>query len=70
MLVCCCTSGVKSARVSLLAQKAEISFEKTHITADDIVRQITDLGFGASLLDSHDNNHHSVLDVHVRRQTL
>ncbi|XP_022699221.1 copper-transporting ATPase 2-like isoform X2 [Varroa jacobsoni] len=44
--------GVKSVLVALLAQKAEVKFEKALITPHEIISALADLGFGAEELNS------------------
>lgn len=43
--------GIKSVLVGLLAQKAEVKFDKNKITPDEIVCHVKSLGFGCDLMD-------------------
>lgn len=43
--------GIKSVLVGLLAQKAEVKFDKKVITADEIVCHVKGLGYGCDLMD-------------------
>ena len=58
--------GVKRARVSLMAQKADIDYQSDVISADLIVQHIIEFGFGASLLESGIHAQHSSVDLQVR----
>ncbi|KAF7233356.1 hypothetical protein EG68_06189 [Paragonimus skrjabini miyazakii] len=44
--------GVHSVHVALLAMKAEVIYDPSHITADQIVKRIIDLGFEAEVLSN------------------
>ncbi|KAF5401514.1 hypothetical protein PHET_04357 [Paragonimus heterotremus] len=44
--------GVHSVLVALLAMKAEVIYDPSHITADQIVKHIVDLGFEAEVLSN------------------
>ena len=43
--------GVKSVLVGLLAQKAEVKFDKKKITTDEIICHVKELGFDCDLLE-------------------
>ncbi|KAJ7385084.1 ATPase Cu transporting protein 7B [Desmophyllum pertusum] len=44
-------NGVKSVLVGLLAQKAEVKFDKKKITTDEIICHVKELGFDCDLLE-------------------
>eukprot|EP00794_Sanderia_malayensis_P006913 gene6913-7690_t len=52
--------GVKSAVVALLAQKAEVNYDRTMINAAQIVQHITDLGFQTSILEDNAQGYSSI----------
>jgi len=58
-------AGIKSIQVSLLSQKADITYDSSCVTPDNIVQQIVDCGFGASLLEVKDVGGLCSVDVHV-----
>ena len=64
--MCMGREGVRRARVSLMAQKADIDYQPDVISADVIVQHIIEFGFGASLLESGIHNQHSSVDLQVR----
>lgn len=43
--------GIKSVLVALMAGKAEIRYDPDYVDSEQIVKLITGLGFGASLMD-------------------
>ncbi len=43
--------GINSVLVGLLAQKAEVKFDKKRITADEIICHVKGLGYGCDLMD-------------------
>jgi len=45
------SAGVRSVLVGLLAQKAEVKFDKNAITSDEIVDHVIGMGFGCDLMD-------------------
>ena len=45
-------TGVMSVLVGLLAQKAEVKFDKNTITSDEIIYHVKGMGFGCDLMDS------------------
>ena len=45
------STGIKSVLVGLLAQKAEVKFDKNKITIDEIICHVKELGFGCDLMD-------------------
>jgi len=57
--------GIERARVSLMAQKADVDFVHHIISADAIVQNIVELGFGASLLESDVRSQHGSVDLQV-----
>ena len=44
-------TGVRSVLVGLLAQKAEVKFDKNAITSDEIVGHVKGMGFGCDPMD-------------------
>ena len=44
-------TGVKTVLVGLLAQKAEVKFDKKRITSDEIICHVKELGFDCDLMD-------------------
>ena len=44
-------TGVKSVLVGLLAQKAEVKFDKKGITTEEIIYHVKGLGYGCDLMD-------------------
>ena len=44
-------AGVRSVLVGLLAQKAEVKFDKNAITSDEIISHVIRMGFGCNLMD-------------------
>ena len=44
-------AGIKTVLVGLLAQKAEVKFDKKRITSDEIIHHVKELGFGCDLMD-------------------
>ena len=44
-------TGIKTVLVGLLAQKAEVKFDKKRITSDEIICHVKELGFGCDLMD-------------------
>ena len=44
-------TGIKSVLVGLLAQKAEVKFDKKRITPEEIIYYVKGLGYGCELLD-------------------
>ena len=44
-------TGVRSVLVGLLAQKAEVKFNKSAITSEEIISHIIGMGFGCNLMD-------------------
>ena len=44
-------AGVRSVLVGLLAQKAEVKFNKSAITSEEIISHIIGMGFGCNLMD-------------------
>ncbi|CAH8582362.1 unnamed protein product [Schistosoma margrebowiei] len=50
-------NGVHSALVALIAMKAEVVYEPTLITVNQLIKKIEELGFSATLLEQHDNLH-------------
>ena len=44
-------AGVRSVLVGLLAQKAEVKFNKNAITSEEIISHIIGMGFGCNLMD-------------------
>ena len=67
MCLCLCVvcEGVKRARVSLMAQKADIEYLPDTISAECIVQHIIEFGFGASLLESGVHTQHGTVDLQV-----
>lgn len=55
-----CFAGVKSALVGLMAQRAEVKYDKNMITADEIVIQVKSLGFGCSIMEQAGQGESSV----------
>ncbi|CAH8517667.1 unnamed protein product [Schistosoma turkestanicum] len=49
--------GVHSVLVALIAMKAEIVYEPNVITVKQLIKQIEELGFSATLLEQHDGLH-------------
>ena len=47
-----CSAGVQMIRVGLLAEKAEVKYNPSVLTPEDLVSSIKSLGFGASLVDT------------------
>ena len=45
--------GIKSAVVALLAQKAEVNYDKSVTNVVTIVKHITELGFQATVLEDN-----------------
>lgn len=43
--------GINSVLVGLLAQKAEVKYDKKRITADEIICHVRALGYGCDLMD-------------------
>lgn len=50
-MVLSCFAGIKSALVGLMAQRAEVKYDKNMITPDEIVIQVKNLGFGCSIME-------------------
>lgn len=48
-----CFAGIKSAVVALLAQKAEVNYDKSVTNVVNIVKYVTDLGFQATVLEDN-----------------
>ena len=46
------SAGVQMIRVGLLAEKADIKYNPSVTTPEDLVSSIKSLGFGASLVDT------------------
>ena len=55
--------GVKQVRVSLMSQKADITYQPDLVSADDIVQRIINCGFGASLLEFAGGSQHGSVDL-------
>lgn len=53
-------SGIKSVLVGLLAQKAEVKFDKERIIADEIVCHVREMGFGCTAMDKQGQGENSV----------
>ena len=58
-------SGVRSARVALLAEKAEVVYNPDEISPDKIVLEITGLGFQAECLRNPTAGGTSILELKV-----
>jgi len=63
--LCVGCEGVRRARVSLMAQKADVEYLSDMISADSIVLHITEFGFDASLLESDVHSQHGTVDLQV-----
>ena len=50
------SAGVEMIRVGLLAEKADIKYDPSLITPEDVVNSIQSLGFGASIINTTDFN--------------
>lgn len=50
------SAGVHTIRVGLLAEKADIRYDPSLITPEELVGSIKSLGFGASVIDTIDVN--------------
>ena len=44
-------TGIKSVLVGLMAQRAEVKYDKNSITPDKIVEHVKALGFGCNVMD-------------------
>lgn len=55
-----CFAGIKSALVGLMAQRAEVKYDKNLITPDEIVIQVKSLGFGCSIMEQGGQGESSV----------
>ncbi|KAK2563148.1 Copper-transporting ATPase 1 [Acropora cervicornis] len=53
-------NGIKSALVGLMAQRAEVKYDKNMITPDEIVIQVKSLGFGCSIMEQGGQGESSV----------
>ena len=62
--------GVLSIQVSLLSQKADVTYDSSGVSPDDIVQYIVDCGFGASLLEVKDTGGLCSVDVHVCKNCI
>ncbi|XP_048589716.1 copper-transporting ATPase 2 isoform X2 [Nematostella vectensis] len=60
--------GVKSVLVGLLAQKAEVKYNKNRITTDEIVYHVTAMGFGCELMDKTGQGE-NVVDIRISGMT-
>ena len=58
------SAGVKSCVVALLAQKAEISYDKAVLNASQVVGYINGLGFDSRIIED-DAGSHNKLELHV-----
>ncbi|XP_066286595.1 copper-transporting ATPase 1-like [Branchiostoma lanceolatum] len=45
-------TGIKSVLVSLMAGKAEVKYDPCYTTPSEIAKKITDIGFGATIIES------------------
>lgn len=62
--IMCSGSGIKSAVVALLAQKAEVNYYSSITNAATIVQDIVDIGFEAEIIEDNAKGH-SVLELQV-----
>lgn len=58
-------AGIKSVLVALMAGKAEIRYDPNYVDSAQILKLITALGFGASLMDEGAVSN-GILDLSVR----
>ena len=59
------SAGVHSARVALLAEKAEVQYNPDHISPEIIAEEINGLGFHADYLPDASSGDSSILDLKV-----
>ncbi len=52
--------GIKSALVALMAAKADITYDPAVILPSEIVNEIANLGYGATLIESLSNSENRV----------
>lgn len=52
--------GIKSAVVALLAQKAEVNYDKTVTNVVEVVKHISDLGYQTSVLEDNAKGHSTI----------
>ena len=48
----------------MLAEKAEVKYDKSRVSPQEIVHHVTSIGFGCELLDKGDEGE-SAVEVHV-----
>lgn len=58
-------AGIISAKVALLAEKADVEYNPSYTDSDSIIRQIVGCGFGATLLETKEKDDLSSVDIHV-----
>ena len=56
---------MKSAKVALLAEKAEVTYDSSRVSPDDLVQHIIDCGFEASVLEAKTTGGICSIDLHV-----
>ncbi|XP_030836457.1 copper-transporting ATPase 2-like [Strongylocentrotus purpuratus] len=62
--------GIKSIRISLMAQKAEVKYNANELTPSKIANLIDDLGFGAEVIDADvANAKEGVIELHISGMT-
>nr|XP_054755008.1 copper-transporting ATPase 2-like [Lytechinus pictus] len=62
--------GIKSIRVSLMAQKAEVKYNAKDLSPSKIANLIDDLGFGAEVIDADESRpKEGVIELHISGMT-
>ena len=59
-------TGVHSVLVALLAEKADIQYDSELTDPSQLVGEIEDLGFGASLISDSEGYQQGKIDLNVR----
>ena len=62
------TRGIRNCRVALIAEKAAITFDPSHITAEDIADQVTMLGYPATILSKGGDENLAEVELFFSRQ--
>ena len=61
--------GIKGVQVALLTERAEVKFDPEYLIPSQICNIISDLGFGAKLLEGHENSTVGVVELYIEGMT-